>query len=848
MNELIRRLRTLFRRRAMDREMEKELQFHLEMKALDSGDPAAARRAVGSSLSWREQAWDAWGWRWLDEVARDVRFAVRGLGRSPGFAVAAITTLALGIGANCLIFSVVDATVLRPLPFREPERLVSVAATIAKMPGRSGMPSLSTFLTWRKAGVFEELGAQRYETFDVGGNPYPEQISGQEASASFFRVLGVQPELGRTFLPEEEIPGGNNVLLISHRLWRTRFNGNSKIIGSKISLGGARSGVFTIVGVLPPAIQYADRGIGDVWAPLVKEQGGNLAVVGRLRSGMSPQAAGQAISASGQGAMLLPYQEELVGRIRPMMQMLGAAVLLVLLIACVNVANLMLARGAVRAQEFAVRSAIGAGRGRLSRQLLVESLVLALAGGAAGAALAYASMGAVRGLMPKRIFRADAVSVDLRVLGFTLGVSVLACILFGLLPAMRAARSGPRPDLLSVRSRPMGRGFARSALVVSQVALALMLAIAAGLMTKSFVQLVWKDLGFNRQDLLTLQTGLPIDVYKDSARRIPLEREITSRLGSLPGVRYVGISDFRPLGPGMMRVAARTNSDEARKSASLMGVTPSFFDAMGIPVRRGRRFTDQDKPGAPAVAIVSEAAARLYWPGRDPIGQSLLIPAGRDPESAYSVVGVAGDAVGMRITDKPRAAIYVPHAQRMSTSALDIVVRVQPGISTDNLIPAIRAQLAFVNRALSVKDVLTMQSVISSELAQARFLTAVLGTFAALALALTLTGMAGVVAYLVSTRTFEFGVRLTFGATGRSILALILGYGGRLALIGIGLGLAGAWGLGRLLTSYLYEVKPGDAVIMASVPLLVLAAVLVACYVPARRAMRIDPVQALRHN
>ena len=848
MNELIRRLRALLRRRAMGREMERELQFHLEMKALDSGDPRAARRAVGNSLSWRERAWDAWGWRWLDEIAQDVRFAVRGLGRSPGFAVAAILTLALGIGANSLIFSVMDATVLRPLPFREPERLVSVAATIAKMPGRSGMPSLFKFLTWRKAGVFEELGAQRGMVFDIGGNPYPQQISGQEASTSFFRVLGVQPELGRTFLPEEEIPGKNNVLLISHRLWRTRFGADPKVIGSRISLGGAAPGVFTIVGVLPPSIQYADRGIGDVWAPLVEEQGGNLTVVGRLRPGMTPVAAGQAISASGQGAEVFPYQEELIRSIRPMMRMLGVAVLLVLLIACVNVANLMLARGADRAQEFAVRSAIGAGRGRLVRQLLVESLVPALTGGAAGAALAYASMGAVRGLMPKGVFRGDAVSVDPRVLGFTLGVSVLACILFGLLPAMRAARYESRPDLLSVRSRPMGRGFARSALVVSQVALALMLAIAAGLMTKSFVELVWKDLGFNRQNLLTLQTGLPMDVYKDTARRIPLEREITSRLGTLPGVRYVGVSDFRPLGMGMMRVNARTSSDGAPKRADLVGVTPGFFDAMGIPVRRGRRFTDQDKPGAPAVAIVSEAAARLYWPDQDPIGRPLLIPGGGNPEAAYEVVGVVGDAVGRRLTDEPRAAIYVPHAQRMSTSALDIVVRVQPGISTDNLVPAIRAELASVNRALSVKDVLTMQSVVSSEWAQARFLTALLGTFAALALALTLTGMAGVVAYLVSTRTFEFGVRLTFGATGRSILALILGYGGRLALIGIGLGLAGAWGLGRLLRSFLYEVTPGDAVIMVSVPLLVLAAVLVACYVPARRAMRIDPVQALRHN
>jgi len=386
-------------------------------------------------------------------------------------------------------------------------------------------------------------------------------------------------------------------------------------------------------------------------------------------------------------------------------------------------------------------------------------------------------------------------------------------------------------------------------LVVTEIVLALILLTGAGLMTKSLIRLVWKDLGFDRQDTLSLSTGLPMDVFRDDRLRIPLEREIVNRLQSLPGVRRVSISDVIPLAGGSMPINVRKSSADAPSRMSLAGVTPGFFEAMGIPVRDGRIFTDLDTPGAPSVAIVNEAAARILFPNERPIGKSIVVPGTFGaPESARTVVGLAGDTIGMTLTGRRGPAIYVPHAQGMSSSVLEIVVRLSQGLSAASLIPAIRTELAAVNRTLSVQEVLTMQSVIDKQLAEPRFLTTVLAIFAGLALALTITGVVGVVAYLVRSRTYEFGVRMALGATSGNILRLILSYGGRLAMAGILLGIAGALALTRLLTAFLYEVKSTDTATMISVPLLVLVAVLIACYAPARRAMRIDPAHSLRHD
>ena len=419
-----------------------------------------------------------------------------------------------------------------------------------------GMPSIPKFLEWRaNSNIFEELGAQRSHPFDIGGGSYSEQISGQQASASFFHVLGVEAALGRTFLPEEEITGNDRVLLLSDRLWRTRFGSDPNVVGATISGTGftPAAKAFTIVGVLPPGIQFADRGLGDIWTPLARDssdRSGNLNLVGKLKAGLSVQTGEQALAA--QSGTLRPYQEDLIKEGRPAMLMLGIAVSLVLLIACVNVANLTLARGADRIQELTIYGlAIGAGRRRLLRQLLTENLLLGLDRGCTRSGpCSYANVGAVKGLMPRRVFRGDTVAVDARALAFTLAISVLACVLFGLLPALRASRRiNPQPGLLARRGGEANVFARRIGWVTERLALALILVTGAGLMTKSLLRLVWKDLGFDRQDRLTFQTGLPMAVYNDTRLRIPMEREIVSRLQSLPGkVRHVSISDTLPLG------------------------------------------------------------------------------------------------------------------------------------------------------------------------------------------------------------------------------------------------------------------------------------------------------------
>jgi putative ABC transport system permease protein len=856
--EMGRRVTALFRRRSMDREVEEELSFHLEMKARETGDAAAARCAVGNSLALRERARDAWGWRWIEEALLDGRYALRGLRRSPGFAIATIATLALGIGATCLVFSVANATILRPFPFRDPGRLVIVWSK-APRGGRFG-PRFEDYSDWRANNqVFEDMAAETTAMFDIGEAPYPERMLGERVTANYFSAFGIAAEIGRTFLPEDE-RAGRLLLLLSDRLWRSRFGGNPAVIGSTISASmNGISGAYTIVGVLPPTIQEQFFKPREAWT-LLQSDRQQVGVTARLKPGISLAAAESAMKAlaAAPGSVMAPTGEprtveleplesNLTGGARTVLPLLEIAAGLVLLIACVNVANLMLARGVERQKELTIRAAVGAGRRRLIRQLLTESLTLGILGGAAGTAIAFAGVRGARALAPASMLRHDNIAVDGWVLLFTLVVSLAAGLLFGILPALRAGKVQLQPGLAGFHG-PRERTVIRSGLIVAEIALALILVMGAGLMIESLLRLAWKDVGFARENLLTLETGLPVPQYDDAQYRTAVERKIVTGLESLPGVRSAAITDLRPLGSYMYSSFRKAAGDE-QLHAGLRGVTAGYFETMGIPLLRGRLFSPRDEQGSAQVALISEEAARQYWPGQEPVGKLILVQRSSDRvDVAREIVGVVGNTARMALAQKPGPEIYIPQSQGVSTSAMEIAIRIHPGVPQAAVIPAIRTELAAIDRTFAVEVVQTMQSVIDQQLAQPRFLTMLLGVFGALALLLTVSGVVGVVAYLVRARTYEFGVRMAMGATRANILGLILGYGGRLAMIGVGLGTAGALGLTRLLTSFLYEVKPTDAPLLSATAILLFAAVLAACYASGRKAMGIDPAQSLRHD
>ena len=627
MREFLRRCFALFHRDSMDRELDEELQFHLAMKSRESGDRFAAQRAVGNALLLRERGRDAWGWRFLDVFAQDVRYALRGMRRSPGFALAALLTLALAIGANCLVFSVADATLFRPFAFRDPDRLVYVWSNLPQ--ADRAYSSVGNYLDWRAHNsVFEELGAYGCCSFlNLSQGSYSERIYGTRASASFFRVAAIQPEFGRTFLPEEELSAHAPVMLISDHLWRTRFGADPSIIGSTVA-GVAYDNthiVYTVIGVLPASIEEIPHFL-DFWTPLLRDDdaakswgGGGLSVVGRLKPGVSLPAARASLqtlvenlrpahpkSNRDLGISMTSYHDELTRNSRPQTLLLLAAVTLVLLIACVNVANLTLARGAERIHELSIRSAVGAGRRRLFRQLLTESLALGLIGGVAGIALAYASVGAVRSLLPPGTLRRDTVAVNHTVLLVTLLISLAASLLFGMLPAWGASKAGIQPS----RTRW------RSALIVTEIALALILVTGAGLMVNSFVRLLSKDLGFDRRDLLAVDASLPWNKFKTLADRLPIQQLVRERLRSLPGVRAVSIGESSPLGSIAMQEFRASPANDAQK-AWTESVTPEYFETMGASLLRGRSFTAQDDATVRQVVIVNEAFARRLWPGED---------------------------------------------------------------------------------------------------------------------------------------------------------------------------------------------------------------------------------------
>jgi putative ABC transport system permease protein len=809
-----------------------------------------------------------WKWAALERLSQDLRFAARMLRRSPGFAAVAVCTLALGIGATTAIFTVVNAIVLRPLPFPDPARLVMVWETLPDST-RPNVVQTQNFLDWHaRARAFDGIAAFDQLPATVLGTGDAEQLLLLRVSGDFFATLGVPPALGRWIRQADDVRGAPRTVVLTHRLWRTRFGADPAVIGQTITIAGNSC---EVIGVMPPdfvfpgtrAELFVPLQINPATAPF---EGRNLSAVARLRPGVTIAAAQAEMSAivlqigrerpdnHKWGALVMPLHEHAAGDVRLALLVLFGAVACVLLIACVNIANLLSMRSTARAREISVRLALGASRGDVVRQLLTESLLLAALGGACGLALAYAGVPAIVALFPASapLPRAQEIAVDRWVLAFTLGVSIAAGLLFGLAPAWHARRGNLAGALQgSGRSVTGGGARLRSGLVIAEVALAVMLVIGAGLMVRSLVRLTRVDPGFTAERVLTVRMLLSVATYGDVPRRAAFVDEVLARVRALPQVTAASSVHILPLlmqsGTGYHRVDRPAPEPGAFVGGAVSVVSPGYFRTMGVPLKSGRDFTGSDRLDTPRVVIINETMARRLFPGENPLGKRLdvswssILRTGKAPE--WEIVGVAADVRQEGLRADVGSHIYISHDQEPNLRA-SLVVRT----AGDPLAVAasVRQAIRGLDPQQGVSDVEAMQTVMSESVAQPRLQTLLLGAFGALALIMACVGLYGVLAYSVEQRRREMGVRLALGAAPRGILRLVVGEGLRLTAAGVLGGLAAAFALTRYLATLLYDVQPHDTTVFAAVPLLLLCVAGLACWLPALRATRVDPASILR--
>jgi putative ABC transport system permease protein len=794
----------------------------------------------------------------MDGLWQDLRHAVRTLSRSPGFTAVAVLTLALGIGANTTIFSVVRAVLLRPLPLPEPERVVRVWEADPKRGWNQFSVSQPNFRDWvAEAKGFEHLGAFQGTAFHLTGGGEPERVAGALASASLFQVYGVTPAQGRTFLPDEERAGGPRVVVLGHGLWERRYGADRSVVGRTIELSGAS---YEVVGILPPTFEFS-LGV-ELWVPLVDDPAQAnrsnhvLSVFGRMLPGVTLAQATSEMGAIARG-LEQRYPESNAGwgvtlstiddwavpeETRRALVVLLAGVGFVLLIACANVTNLLLARAEPQRRALAVRAALGATRGRLLRQLLTESLVLAVVGGVVGVLLALWGTDLIAASREATVSRLDETRVDGVVLAFTLLVSLGTALLSGSLPAWQASRAGVGQALREGgRITGDARRRLRGALVVGEVALTLMLLVGAGLMIRSLARLVQVPLGFAPENVLSAQINLPPTRYTDGDLRSAFFDRLLERLGTQPGVTGAAAITQVPFSGGnwAMEVAVEGREADRPLSADTRAVTPGYFRTMGIPVLTGRDFTDRDR-GDPLVLIVNDRAAKLFWPGDDPLGKRLR-PGPRNPWG--TVVGVVADSRNLNLTDDVRPAFYFTNSQ---LGANDMTLVVQSALPPASVGAALRAEVLALDRDLPVFNVRPMDEIVAAASGPPRFQTVLLGLFATLALVLAAIGVYGVVSYSVAQRTQELGVRMALGAAARDVRRLIVGQGLKLALAGVGLGAIGALALNGWMRTLVFGVSVFDPLTFAVVGVLLVVVAVAACWIPARRATRIDPLSALR--
>jgi predicted permease len=796
-------------------------------------------------------------------VLNDLRYAFRMMLKHRVFTIVAVLALGLGIGANTAIFSVINAVVLRPLPYGQPEQLVTVLHEGAKPVAPANYFDIAA-----QSKSFTAIAAAQWWEPNLTGRDQPEHLRGLQLTAQMFQVLGVSPILGRTFNAGEDQPGRDNVVVLSHRLWQRRFGGDAGVVGQQVTFDGQS---YTIIGVMPAEFQFAPFWAtnAELWSPLdlteraSNRTGQSLRVFARLKPGVT-RAMAQADVATifsrleqehpealkGMTIAVEPLHEQVVGKTRPALLILFGAVSFVLLIACANVANLMMARATSRQKEIALRTALGANSARIARQLLTESVVIALIGGAFGLLLSIAGMKALLALGPASLPRLQTIKLDLPTLAVTFGLSVLTGLLFGLAPVLQTRKWNWYEALKdSTRGSSAGRSRvnARRLLVIAEVALALMLLIGGGLMVRSFAHLRAIDPGFNPDNLLTMTVSLAGSAQSTGAKRVAFFNELLPRINSLPGVQSASAINHLPLGGDVWTVSFTVEGRPAPAPGEKQGavyriVRPDYFRTMGATLLKGRDFNDHDNDTSPNVVIINEPFAKRYWPNEDPLGKRIRVS--QDDNKAFEIVGVVNALKQGQWTAEPNPEMYLPPSQSASWRGLTLVVR----SSGDPLalVGAIENQVWAIDKNLPVAEIRTMQEVIAGSIEQHRFNLFLLGLFAFVALALALVGIYGVMSESVNARTHEIGIRMALGARAGDVLRMVVGQGMTLAIIGIGVGLFGAFWLTRFMTTLLYEVSPTDRVTFVLIPLVVALVVLCACLIPARRATRVDPLVALR--
>ena len=807
-------------------------------------------------------------------MRQDLSYAFRAFAKNPAFTLIAVMTIALGVGPNSAVFSIVNAVLLRPLPYRDSDRIVILWETNRKL-GFNMMPvSAPNFADWqRDSRSFEEMAPAftipEYG-FNVTAGGEPERAQAGQAAWNLFSVLGVQPALGRAFLPEEDRPGGNPVVLISHSFWKRRFGASPSIIGRSIGLDGVNR---TVVGVLPREVE--SLGKVDVWIPIGRNlaldprNNHNFGILARLKPGVTARQAQAELDGiarrlereypatnAGMGALVVPINELLTGLLRPALLILLAAVTLLLLIACANVANLLLARGNARRKEIAVRVAIGASRGRILRQLLTESVLLGVAGGLLGLLLSAWSVGALRSQLPDIIPRLKEMGLDSRVVLFTVAISSLTGILFGLAPAVRASKTDLNETLKEGGGKGVGGDSSqrpRNALLIAEVALSMLLLVGAGLLIRSFVRINSVDPGFQPDRLLTMQLTLPNAKYPKSSDGGLFAKNALRRVQGLPGVQSAAAVNIMPARGSFINLRTfimpfHIDGEPPaiagqEPTADYRCITPAFLRAMGIPLRSGRMFTEQDTADKQRVILVNETMVRRYFHGVDPVGRRLRMPSSTsDPRV---IVGVIGDIRMQGLESKIEPAVYVPFEQE-PVRQFSVLVRSSGDPAA--LAAAVRREILAIDPDQPVSDVRTMTEVLANSLLVRRLAVWMLGAFAALALILALVGIYGLTSYSISRRRQEIGIRMALGASQQQIVRMLVRRGIALALAGIAIGLPLSFLLSKFMRALLFGIAATDTATFVIAPLLILCAAAVASYIPARRAMKIDPLVALRYE
>jgi putative ABC transport system permease protein len=811
----------------------------------------------------------------MDSLIKDIRYGVRGLLKHPGFTAIVVITLALGIGASTAIFSVVDNVLLRRLPYRNAERIVAIQELNRE--GKRGQVTSANFFDWRKQNtVFEHLAAIKTTTANLALADQAERIDLAQTNANFFDVFGITPQYGRLFLPQDEQAGHEPVVIVSNTLWQRRFGSDPSLVGKPITLDGRN---FTVIGIAPPNFQYPDK--TELWVPpaqLVPElfpnqdvtqnrRMGYLAAIALLKPGVSLQQAAtemETITArlrqqypdtnNNRFNRVVSLHEHLIGDTNKVLWLLLGAVTFVLLIGCANVANLLLASGAARQKEMAIRTALGASRWRVMRQLFTESTILALTGGAVGVLVAIWGLAAITKLLPADFPRLNEIHLDLRILGFTFAASVLTGILFGLVPALQISRADVQESI-----RETGRGASasrrqsrfRQALIIGEVALCVVLLAGAGLLFRSFLRLQSVNTGFVSEQVLTARLTPSGPNFSTQAEFEKFYNTVLEKVSALPGVSDAGIINTLPLEKGPttgFRVDGRPiTTPDKWPMVNYRDVSPNYFRAMGIPVVQGRGYTDRDDANAPAVLIVNQQTARQIFPGEDPVGKRVTfggVDQNRQP-IWFEIVGIVANVRSLELRNEPEAEIYFSSLQDY-WPAMSLVVR--STVEPESLSGSIRQIVNEVDRSVPVSQVKTMDHVVSESITQPRFNLFLLVLFSTVAMLLSAAGIYGVTAYTVSQRTHELGIRLALGAQVSDVLKMILGQG--MAVIGIGLvlGLAAAFALTRLLRSLLFGVGENDPLTFAAITLVLFMVALIACYIPARRATKVDPLEALRYE